>query len=175
MPWAHLSSSSFKFNAQPFNIFIFQLVSVFKREWVHTLTHWIYFLKIFHDVAYQLPILAAILILFPLLSNWFHILNDKSFNLLFDAKKVSCVAAIFWLLNLLLCMVAPVKRRKVRLSDLGHKPKGHPGCRTSPVMYKEPNKDKIPNPPTSISLCRWNPIASCLNSICWTKWRDQGE
>lgn len=31
MPWAHLSSPSFKCNAQPFHIFIFQLVGILKR------------------------------------------------------------------------------------------------------------------------------------------------
>lgn len=134
--------------------------------------------KMFQEVTSQLPLLTIIFIMFPLWTNQFHFLNDKTFNLLFDAKKMSRVVAIFWLLNFAVCIVAHAESRKVRMSDLGPKPKGN--CSTGQaaqarIIYSKPNKDPTPNAPASISLCLWNPVAASLNSICWTKWRDQSE
>lgn len=99
-------------------------------------------------------------------ANWFPFLNDKGFNLLFDAKKMSCVTAVPWVLNVpsLHSCSCGEQKEPLECLTLVINPKATvrlPG-HTSRVKYREAKKDPIPNPPTSKSLCLWDSISSCL-------------
>lgn len=91
-------------------------------------------------------------------------------------KKMSCVTAVLWVLNLPLCSHS-WRAEELECLTLVINPNALFGylSHTSRVKYRKPNKDPIPNPPTSMLLCLWTPISSVYNSICWKKWRDQVE
>lgn len=102
----------------------------------------------------------------------------KSFNLLVDLEKLSYMTAVLWLLNSPLCLAAQVESRKFSISDLDHEPKGSRSAVLAVEQAEQHTEIKWRCNPQSFnfrSLVMGNSRASCMNSICCSEWRDQGE
>lgn len=91
---------------------------------MHILAHWIYFLENISRSNFSTAVIGNNPHLFPLKvkpAGFTFLMTKVSICYLILRKRMSCIAAVFWLLNFPLC-TAQVESRKVKMSGLGHKP-----------------------------------------------------